>query len=313
MPDKYTKKELVDEVIKARSSKAGPFNSNASEFIKGYYGGEESLKKEIADAKKYSENEMASRHRRGPEMRSDYFEEKDIEDRMFEEVPVSVDPRYGASYSPKEESVSTGGTRAARIDLANTKLKLKWKGREETLKKTHGFGIDLKSRLKNWEDNMILNEFKNFGDSVGLEDGEVEGATLDSIVDKKIGVGIEHEMGHKVYRPNKEVQYPVSAELKRSYFDKKHELFQALGKFQREYFKETGKRVTEPEQLYNLIKSEDDLNYLSKEGSRLINYLRKEGKGSEGEKVLKFVSELAPMFVSNDNNSYADSVENRLS
>ena len=160
---------------------------------------------------------------------------------------------------------------------------------------------------------MILNEFKNFGDSVGLEDGEVEGATLDSIVDKKIGVGIEHEMGHKVYRPNKEVQYPVSAELKRSYFDKKHELFQALGKFQREYFKETGKRVTEPEQLYNLIKSEDDLNYLSKEGSRLINYLRKEGKGSEGEKVLKFVSELAPMFVSNDNNSYADSVENRLS
>lgn len=306
MPEKLSSKELIDQIRKTGESEAGPFVSSPSEFIKDYYGGEDTLREELAAAKAYSEKKMQNRDRRGKEKRADYFKEKDIGGRMFEEIPVYVDPRYGASYTPSEKKVKTGGSRVARIDLRNARY-LSEKMGDEGLTKEEA---DI---LQQHIDELKFNEFEDFGDSVEMEGGKLpKDTTLESFEEQDIGSGLEHEMGHHVYRPEK-TQYPVSTDLKRSYFDDKAELFQALGKFQREHFKETGKRVAKPEELYNLIKSGEDFDYLSKEGSRLINYLKKEERGEEGDEVLKFISELAPMFVENSNSSFADSVENRLS
>lgn len=306
MPEKLSKKELIDQIRKTGESEAGPFVSSPSELIKDYYGGEGPLREELASAKYYSEKKMQNRDRRGEEKRADYFKEKDIEGRMFEEIPVYVDPQYGASYTPSEKKVKSGGSRVAGIDLHNASFYLEKMGKE-------GITQIEADRLQRHIDNLKLNEFEDFGDPVEMEGGKLpKDTTLESFEERHIGSGLEHEMGHHVYRPEK-TQYPVSTDLKRSYFDNKSELFQALGKFQREHFKKTGERVTKPEELYNLIKSGEDFDYLSKEGSRLINYLKKEGRGKKGDEVLKFISELAPMFVKNNDSSFADSVENRLS
>jgi len=303
MPKKLSKKELLDQIKKAGYSEAGPFMSSPSEFIKDYYGGGDQLKEELALAKDYSEGEMGSRDRRGKKKRADYLKEKDIEGRMYEDIPTYVDPKYGASYTPSKKKVSTGGIRAADVDLHNAAFYLDKLG-DKDLTKSESDGL-----LKRFI-NLRFNEYEDFGDMV--EKGKIpKGSTLDEVKEGIIASGIEHEMGHHVYRPEK-TQYPVSTELKRSYFDNKSELFQALGKFQREHFKETGERLTEPEELYNLIKSDEDFGYLSKEGKRLITYLRKEEKGKKGEEVLKFISELAPMFVTNDRESFSDPVMNRL-
>lgn len=302
MPKKLSKKELLGQIKKAGYSKAGPFMSSPSEFIKDYYGGGDQLKEELASAKAYSEGEMGSRDWRGKKKRVDYLEEKDIEGRMYEDIPTYVDPRYGASYTPSKRKVTTGGVREADIDLHNTAYYLDKLGDKDLTKAET-------DRLLKMFINLRFNEYEDFGDMV--EKGKTpKGSSLDEVKEGIIASGIEHEMGHHVYRPEK-TQYPVSTELKRSYFDKKSELFQSLGKFQREYFKETGERLTEPKELYNLIKSDEDFDYLSKEGKRLINYLRKEEKGNKGEEVLKFISELAPMFVANDRESFSDSVMNR--
>ena len=307
-----TKKELISKVRSAGYDKAGRFVSTPAEFIKEYYGGEDTLRRELDLAEKYSEEEnQQNTSTKTP--RKSYFKKENIKDRMFEEVPVFVRPSYGANYAYEDKEgnpiseVSTGGERASKIDLHNTEFKL------DLLNKKNRTPEE-ESMLQKFLENTEYNEFEDFGDLVEMDGGKFpKDITKDSFLDKSIGSGIEHEMGHHVYQPSERKGYPVSTELKESYFDNKSELFQALGKFQREHFKEKGQRLTKPEDLYNLLKSDEEFDYLSKEGKRLINYLRKEEKGSKGDERIKFISELAPMFVSNDSDSFMNAVEQKLS
>lgn len=306
---------------------SGPYKTNAAEFIKGYYGGEEQLRKELAAAKIYGEGEMKSRpykFRNAAERREDFLDKKNIEERMFEDVPVYVNPEYGASYNLKDETVKVGGPRVTAIQLNNADLKL-----DETTKE--GINQIEADRLQDrYIDNLIFNEYTNFGGFVGLEDEDLQIDRDDyEAIKQRVGEikddvardSLEHELGHKVYRPQpfkkkgskKPTAYPPrSGDVKKSYFDDRDELFQALGKFQREHFKETGKRLTQPDQLYKLIKSDENFDYLSKEGSRLINYLRKQSKGNNSEQRLKFFSELAPMFVEKED-SFQEAINKRMS
>lgn len=319
-----TRKELIEKIIDAGYDEAGPFTSTPSEFIKEYYGGEENLRKELDIAEKYSEEDMDNEVQlnplyRGPSTkRKEYFSDPNIKGRIDEEVPVYVRPRYGARYRYRDEEgnptaeVLTGGERVADISLHNAAFYLDLLNKENRTPEEE-------SRLQKKIELSKYNEFENLGDSVEMEDDEVpeggrypEGETLDSFLEQEIGTGLEHEMGHHIYRPHNYKNYPFSSKSKESYFDDRQELFQALGKFQREHFKEKGQRLTNPEDLYFLLKSDEKFDYLSKEAKRLINYLRKEEKGSKGEKRLKFISELAPMFVSNDKSSFENAVEQRL-
>lgn len=315
------KKALNDREV------SGPYKTNAAEFIKGYYGGEEQLRKELAAAKNYGKGEMRSRpykFRNAAVRREDFLDKKNIEERMFEDVPVYVNPEYGASYNIKDETVKVGGPRVTTIELHNADLAL-----DQTTKE--GINQIEADRLQDrYIDNLIFNEFTNFGGLVGLEDKDIQIDRDDSeAVTKRAGEikdgvardSLEHELGHKVYRPQpfkkkgskKPTAYPPrSGDVKKSYFDDRDELFQALGKFQREHFKETGKRLTQPDQLYKLIKSDENFDYLSKEGSRLINYLRKQSKGNNSEQRLKFFSELAPMFVEKED-SFQEAINKRMS
>lgn len=309
------KKALNDREV------SGPYKTNAAEFIKGYYGGEEQLRKELAAAKNYGKGEMRSRpykSRNAAVRREDFLAKKNIEERMFEDVPVYVNPEYGASYNIKDETVKVGGPRVTAIELHNADLAL-----DQTTKE--GINQIEADRLQDrYIDNLIFNEFTNFGGLVGLEDKDLQiDRDDDSAMKKRAGeikddvtrTSLEHELGHKVYRPFS-LKYiaapPRSGDVKKSYFDNKSELFQALGKFQREHFKETGKRLTQPDQLYKLIKSDENFDYLSKEGSRLINYLRKQSKGNNSEQRLKFFSELAPMFVEKED-SFQEAINKRMS
>lgn len=331
------KKALNDREV------SGPYKTNAAEFIKGYYGGEEQLRKELAAAKNYGKGEMRSRpykNYNAAERREDFLNKKNIEERMFQDVPVYVNPNYGASYNIKDETVNVGGPRAVKIGLHNADLAL-----DQTTKE--GINQIEADRLQDrYIDNLIFNEFTNFGGFVGLEDKDLQiDRDDDSAMEKRAGeikddvtrTSLEHELGHKVYRAEKfapkadsfnkryrdainadspsrkpTVYPPRSGDIKKSYFDDRAELFQALGKFQREHFKETGKRLTKPDQLYKLIKSDENFDYLSKEGSRLINYLRKQSKGNNSEQRLKFFSELAPMFVEKED-SFQEAINKRMS
>tara|TARA_S200002703_G_scaffold21891_1_gene18522 strand:- start:7147 stop:8100 length:954 start_codon:yes stop_codon:yes gene_type:complete len=312
-----TKKELIAKIMAAGDDEAGPFMSTPAENIKGYYGGEENLRKELDIADKYSEENMFNKVQvnplhRGPYKRKDYFYDQDIKDRMFEELPVYVEPGRAARYRYRDEEgnptakVFTGGEKSADISLHNTAFKLDLLNKENRTPEEE-------SRLQKLLENTKFNEYENFGDSVEMEGGKLpKDTTVDSYLKQEIGSGLEHEMGHHVYLPSESKKYPVSTDLKRSYFDDEAELFQALGKFQREHFKEKGQRLTRPEDLYKLLKSDEKFDYLSKEAKRLINYLRKEEKGSKGEERIKFISELAPMFVSNGKSSFENAVEQRL-
>lgn len=346
-----TSKQVISLIGKKAlndSEVSGPYKTNAAEFIKGYYGGEEQLRKELAVAKNYGKGEMRSRpykSRNAAVLREDFLQDKynsgqSVEERMFQDVPVYVNPKYGASYNIKDETVNVGGPRVTDIELHNADLAL-----DETTKE--GINQIEADRLQDrYIDNLIFNEFTNFGGLVGLQDKDIQIDRDDSeAVKKRVGEikdgvardSLEHELGHKVYRPqpfapmadsfNKRyrdalnadspsrkptVYPPRSGDIKKSYFDDRDELFQALGKFQREHFKETGKRLTQPDQLYKLIKSDENFDYLSKEGSRLINYLRKQSKGNNSEQRLKFFSELAPMFVEKED-SFQEAINKRMS
>ena len=106
----------------------------------------------------------------------------------------------------------------------------------------------------------------------------------------------QHELGHAVFRPesasgrgdlayslgntpfylsNEKFGLPLSeggtSKTGLRHMQKPYEVLQAAGRFQREFFKETGDRV-EPGEFTDLVLSKEKPDYLSQEGQRLLNY-----------------------------------------
>ena len=109
---------------------------------------------------------------------------------------------------------------------------------------------------------------------------------------------VQHELGHAAYRPesasgfgdlaysrsntpfyffNEKFSGPPdkqgTSKTGRRHIQKPYEVLQAAGRFQREFFKETGDRV-KPGEFTDLVLSKEKPDYLSQEGQRLLNYAK---------------------------------------
>jgi hypothetical protein len=289
--EEITKKQMRNETADTATT--------PSEYMAPYYGSDVNLAREAKIASAYR-NKLESELKRPKG-----FFEVPPEERLFSAAKVKVDPTLSASYAPKDKIVSVNAKEGDDIKKSNAAVYQKWLDSEDEIK------VD---RAK---EDVYDNDYSSASDSGGEEDPK-----------KSMASTLEHELGHHVYRTNFDVKfdydkpekYLVAKSItdnqpaKSSYLGSANELAQGLGRLQRELYEQKGTRLTEPEDLYKLIKSEDKLEGLSPEGRRVINHLRKQGDSDKANNYLKEVSRMAPMFVKNDEKEdFVSAVNNRLS
>lgn len=136
---------------------------------------------------------------------------------------------------------------------------------------------------------------------------------------------LEHEVNHHVSDyPHGEVRSRQSAGEKLSetfytgvdsHLSNPSETAQSMGRFQREMFQATGKRIEKPNDFIELLGNDDPPDYLSPEGKRLFFFSKKllipsEKKGKEGERenyyrkrALDGISKGLPSFVERNKTS----------
>lgn len=254
-----------------------------ADYMSPYYGGEANLAREAQRAAIYRNIQERAE-------KTEYFKVPP-ENRIFDTVDLSISPNQIASYSYNAEDLSSPkvgayGKRGGEITVDNSKILDEW------------ISNDKPEERKMAEEVIFDNEYVSAAEYGGGPDPT-----------KKAVSTLEHEIGHHVYRPQDGTK---NTPAKESYFNKESELYQGLGRLQREVYQKTGSRLQKPEDLYNMIKSDDKLDYLSPEGKRVINYLRKQGDSEQADKFIKEVSRMAPMFVKADED-FVSAVNNRLS
>ena len=212
---------------------------------------------------------------------------------IFDRIQAQKDTEYGSYYSPNEDGnpkvvVSSG--EAARIFNENAKTYRKW---------LQGNNPELKKRAI---------EF-------------FQANSIDPAIPHKSGQSsLEHEIGHHIttkdetsdllLRANNNA-YTASNRFKDfgSHTGSMDETTQALSRLQREMFKETGKRISNPKEFMNLVNSEQIPNFLTQEGRRILIYARNlkkvadnsdsKTKKKAAKEALKAISESAPAVVQN--------------
>lgn len=270
---------------KQASDETANLAARPADYMSPYYGGEANLAREAQRAAIYRGTQNGAEDKK-----SQYFKVPP-ENRLFDTVNLSIAPKQEAGYSYVVQDLSKPkidvyGKEGGRIESLNSKVLDKW------------FSSDNPEERKAAEKIVYDNEYGSTAEFSGGPDPT-----------KRAVSALEHELGHHVYRPQ---DGPKTAPAKESYFNKDSELYQGLGRLQREVYQETGSRLQKPEDLYNMIKSDEKLDYLSPEGKRVINYLRKQGDSEQADKFIKEVSRMAPMFVKNDAD-FVSAVNNRLS
>ena len=287
--EEITNKQMRNETVDTATT--------PSEYIAPYYGGDANLAREAKTAADYR-NKLESELKRPKG-----FFEVPPEERLFSAAKVKIGPTLSPTYAPKDKIISVNAKEGDDINKSNAATYQDW----------------LKS--KDIEEVNIAreaihgNDYSSASDLGGEEDPK-----------KSMTSSLQHELGHHVYRTNFDMKYDSkkpegyrvvrsitdNQPAKDSYLGRANELAQGLGRLQRELYEQKGTRLTEPEDLYILIKSGDKLEGLSPEGRRVINHLRKQGDSEKADKYLKEVSRMAPMFVKADED-FVSAVNNRLS
>jgi hypothetical protein len=264
-----------------------------------YYGSDVNLAREAKIASAYR-NKLESELKR-----SRGFFEVPPEERLFSAAKVKIGPTLSPTYAHKDKIVSVNAKEGDDINKSNATTYQDWLNSKDA------------EEVDAAKEGIYGNDYSSASDYGGEKDPK-----------KSLASSVEHEVGHHVYRTNYVAKYdskkPEGHRLVRSITDNQpakdsylgiaNELAQGLGRLQRELYEQTGTRLTEPEDLYILIKSGDKLESLSPEGRRVINHLRKQGDSKEADNYLKEVSRMAPMFVKNDKEKdFVSAVNSRLS
>jgi hypothetical protein len=193
--------------------------------------------------------------------------------RIYEDFPVDVQNERGATYEPTTDVSEVAGAGKHAFQEAYFRLKQK----------------DLSS------DNPKRRENAEWFFKVNSLDPTKGPQSQLSIAQHELGHAAMHPIrlsGRLAYSSRKsEPDYLKSNEGKpiqwtekdedgygtslthRRHLEKPFEVIQAAGRFQREFFKETGDRV-KPGEFTSLVLSKEDPDYLSQEGSRFLNYAR---------------------------------------
>jgi hypothetical protein len=289
--EEITNKQMRNETVDTATT--------PSEYMAPYYGGDANLAREAKAAADYR-NKLESELKRPKG-----FFEVPPEERLFSATKVKIGPTLSPSYAPKDKIVSVNAKEGDDINKSNAAVYQEW------LDSKHEITADTAKA------DVYGNDYSSASDSGGEEDPK-----------KSMASALQHELGHHVYRTNFDMKYDSkkpeghrvvrsitdNQPAKDSYLGRANELTQGLGRLQRELYEQRGTRLTEPEDLYILIKSGDKLESLSPEGRRVINHLRKQGDSKEADNYLKEVSRMAPMFVKNDKEKdFVSAVNSRLS
>lgn len=279
--EEITNKQMRNETVDTATT--------PSEYMAPYYGGDVNLAREAKAAAEYR-NKLES------ELKRPRFFESQPEDLLFDTVKVQMKPTSKNAFLAKDKVVWASGKEGDDIQKSNATVLQEWLNSKDVEK------VDAAKK------SVYGNDYSSVSDYGGEKDPN-----------KSLTSGVEHEVGHHVYRPNADYKNgilltdnPPVTDYESSYLNEPNELTQGLGRLQRELYKQTGTRLTEPEDLYILIKSGDKLENLSPEGRRVINHLRKQGNSKEADDYLKEVSRMAPMFVKNGED-FVSAVNDRLS
>jgi hypothetical protein len=259
------------------SSDAQKAALSPQEILNSYYG--ENLPKEIIRAGNYN----IVRPTIMPQSYSN----------IFDKIPAIKNAEYGSSYSPNNNA-------KPMIELSS--------GR--------GFEINQENQKKY---RKLLNENKPSKLKSAISAFFKENSFDPSIPASKSKSTLEHEVGHHITQADKSETLPYSASryaaMASDGFSKfgKHtglidETTQALGRLQREMFKNTGKRLY-PAQFMNLVNKKEIPDFLTQEGRRILIYAqnlkdvadksKNEDEKESAKRALKAISRMAPAVVQN--------------
>lgn len=277
--EEITNKQMRNETVDTATT--------PSEYMAPYYGGDANLAREAKNAADYR-NKLES------ELKRPRFFKTQPEELLFDTVKVQMKPTSINAFLTEDNTVWAGGKEGDDIAKSNAAVYQDWLNSKDAEE------VDAAKQA------IRDNDYSSASDYGGEKDPK-----------KSMASSVEHEVGHHVYRPNIDFGNDIDltdspSVAKGSYLNRPSELTQGLGRLQRELYEQTGTRLTEPEDLYILIKSGDKLKGLSPEGRRVINHLRKQGDSKEADNYLKEVSRMAPMFVKADED-FVSAVNNRLS
>lgn len=277
--EEITNKQMRNETVDTATT--------PSEYIAPYYGGYANLAREAKIAADYR-NKLES------ELKRPRFFESQPEELLFDTLKVQMKPTSINAFHTGDNAVWAGGKEGDDIQKSNAAVYQDWLKSKD------------REKVNTARKAILSNDYSSVSDYGGEKEPK-----------KSMASSVEHEVGHHVYRPNIDSGNDIDltdshSVVKKSYLNDPSELTQGLGRLQRELYEQTGTRLTEPEDLYILIKSGDKLKGLSPEGRRVINHLRKQGDSKEADNYLKEVSRMAPMFVKADED-FVSAVNNRLS
>lgn len=259
------------------SSDAQKASLSPQEILKSYYG--ENLPREVIAAGNYN----IARPTITPQSYSS----------IFDKIPARKTTQYGASYSPDENGkpiVEIASGKSFEISKENSDTYRKWLNSDDP---------ELKAKALSYFSGNSL-------------DPSIPSSSIQSV--------LEHEVGHHVTRGAKQESLPQqanrSAYIASDEFDKfgEHtglinETTQALGRFQREMFKNTGKRLN-PVQFINIVNKGEIPDFLTQEGRRILIYAKNlkevadksesKNKKKAAKEALEAISRMAPAVVKNE-------------
>jgi hypothetical protein len=230
-------------------------SAKPADFIAKYY--KDKFPLEVAKAMLYNKNKG----------RSQPVLEEDAYSRLFDDIEFERDPNEtrGASYAPRESKVGLPNEEAEGIEKFNNKTYREWSKSDDP---------KLRARA---EKVARVNSYQS----------------VDSMASDKTNAA-EHEFGHHYARPAKggvasTAEYLVSQGGRHKSGERfvdfhtasPSELTQAAGRFQREFFAETGKRITDPEEFLKLVNSDEKLEFMTPEAKRYLTFARRLQNESE--------------------------------
>jgi len=246
------------------------------EILKSYYG--ENLPREIIAAGNYN---IAR-----PTLLPKSYQN------IFDTIPASKTTEYGSAYSPDNNGkpmVELSSGRGFQIDQKNNETYRKW---------LQGNDLELKAKALEY----------------------FQANSLDPLIAASNKQGaLEHEVGHHITRVAPYADLPLAAKSSASIASDKFNKFgehtsignettQALGRFQREMFKNTGKRL-HPVEFMAIVNKGEIPEFLTQEGRRILIYAKNlkevadksedKNKKEKAKKALESISRMAPAVVQN--------------
>lgn len=264
----------IDEFIESKADRA---SLSPQKMLESYYG--ENLAKEIIRAGNYNAAM--------PTIKPESFPA------IFDHIRGEKTTDFGSSYTPNADgsplaSVSSG--RAADIFNKNALTYREW--------------------LDSDDPNLRKRAIEHFrANSIDPTIPSISGPS-----------SLMHEVGHHISLGDKKAELPITANNQAyiassgfedfgSHTGLINETTQALSRLQREMFKETGKRISNPKEFMRLVDSGEIPDFLTQEGRRILIYTQNlkdvrdnsddPKKKKAAEKALEAISKMAPALVKN--------------